>query len=142
MRIVLMRKGQTFLRVNIIQEGKMIYEMLAHIKKRPEMYMSRPSITSLSYYVHGFELALSFHDVFSTDDEREFQQFKRWMAREWSGANLGWWGQILLLVSCQEQLESESDAALEEKAFDQFFALLEHYSVLFQQAEAHVNLLF
>lgn len=119
----------------------MLYEMLAHIKKRPEMYMGRPSITSLSYYVHGFELALSFHSVFSAEDEKEFQQFKQWMAREWNGANLGWWGQILLLVSCQEQLERESDDALEEKAFEQFFALLEQYSVLFQQAEASINIL-
>jgi len=120
----------------------MIYEMLAHIKKRPEMYMNRPSITSLSYYVHGFELALSLHNTFSAADEKEFQQFKQWIARELSGANLGWWGQILLLVSCQEQLESENDAALEEKAFDLFFTLLKQYSELFQQIEAKANILF
>ncbi|HEY3992781.1 MAG TPA: hypothetical protein VGM01_07845 [Ktedonobacteraceae bacterium] len=119
----------------------MIYEMLAHMKKRPEMYMSRPSITALSYYVHGFELAVSLHNILSTEDEREFQRFKQWVAREYSGANLGWWGQLLLFISCQEQLESENDSSLEEKAFTHFFALLEQYSTLFRQAEAKVNML-
>ena len=119
----------------------MIYEMLAHIKKRPEMYMNRPSITTLSYYVHGFELALSLHSMLATEDEREFQHFKQWVAREYSGANLGWWEQILLLISCQEQLESENDSSLEEKAFAHFFVLLEQYSTLFQQAEANLNTL-
>jgi len=116
----------------------MIYEMLAHIKKRPDVYLGRPSITILSHYVHGFEHALTLAPI-SLQEEEEFQHFKQWLAREFRGSNLGWPGQILLFVSREDQLRGESDERLEEQALEYFFVLLEQYSVLFRQAEERVS---
>ena len=96
----------------------MIYDMLAHIKKRPGMYLGRPSITAFSHY-HGFEHALTLAHI-SLQEEEEFQHFKQWLAREFRGGNLGWHGQILLFVSQEDQLRGESDERLEEQALEYF----------------------
>jgi hypothetical protein len=118
----------------------MIYEMLAHVKKRPGMYLGRPSITAFSHYVHGFEHATLLAPISPQEDDEEFQRFKKWLGREFYGANLGWHGQILLLVSREDQLEREKDESLEERAFEHFFVLLEQYSVLFRQIEERVSI--
>jgi hypothetical protein len=118
----------------------MIYEMLAHIKKRPRMYLGEPSITAFSHYVHGFEHALTLAPIPPQEDEEEFQHFKKWLAKEFRGANLGWHGQILFLVSREDQLGRERDKHLEEQALKHFFELLEQYSVLFRQTEERVSM--
>lgn len=119
----------------------MIYEMLAHIKKRPGMYLGRPSITAFSHYVHGFEHALALAHIPPQEDEEEFEHFKKWLAKEFDGANLGWNGQMLLLVSQEDQLGRERDEKLEEQALEHFFVLLERYSLLFQRAEEKVSVM-
>ncbi len=118
----------------------MIYDVLAHIKKRPGMYLGKPSMNALGSYVHGFEHALALAHIPPQEDDEEFEHFKKWLAKEFHGANLGWNGQILFLVSGNDPLWWRKDEKLEEQALERFFALLEQYSSgLFQQAETRVS---
>lgn len=96
-----------------------IYELLEAIRKRPAMYLGRPSISLLEAYLHGYCAGMQSHGL-TASEALPFAAFNSWViARLYPCERNSLWG-WLILRACDGN---------EERAFDRFFEFLDEYRV-------------
>jgi hypothetical protein len=104
--------------IKIIYARK-IYEMLSLIQKRPTLFLTSKSISSLQDYLNGYLIwTLGNNEIYNPGDP-DFDNFKYWMlSKDDRVSGVGFPYSRILLLECEGQ---------EEKAFDRFFEYLEEY---------------
>jgi len=93
-----------------------IYDLLAHIHRRPGMYIVEPSIYRLQAFLTGYDAALGYVGLI-LQDEIGFHRFHDWVARRlgFFESTSGWADMI------------RAKSADDKEAFAQFFVLLEEF---------------
>ena len=103
--------------IKVINSSK-IYEMLELIRRRPELFLTSKSITSLQDFLTGY-LCLPFRKDMYHKDEPNFDEFKYWVLdKDIRKSSLNSSYRKFLLYECN---------CNDEKAFDRFFEYLEEY---------------
>ncbi len=99
------------------QTPKNIYEFLARINERPGLYLGEKSITALRGFFDGYITAYLENDLIIDWGKPSFRGFNDWVADyfHYKESTAGWKNILLWKLGN------------EEKAFDQFFLLLEKY---------------
>jgi phosphoribosylanthranilate isomerase len=103
-----------------VEKPKNIYEVLNPIKLRPGMYFGRKTIWGLQNYLFGFEDALKFSKA-DFDTRFFFSEFESWALKKLIGKSESPYRLVGVLLQ-----KSGND---EEKAFDQYFELLEEFKL-------------
>ncbi|MEH2144414.1 hypothetical protein [Nostoc sp.] len=100
---------------------KNLYEILAMIRPRPQMYLGQRSLTALGGFIGGYSFALGENGIFFGEETPPFTQFNDWVARyyKWNESTAGWKNIILREVGD------------EAKACDVFFELFELFKQRF-----------
>ena len=107
------------------------YDLLEMIRRRPKMYLGKPSITALYQFLWGIEFALKHIDIEKSNFD--WKQFKPEKERQYLFGFQNWIGRKLLnqdksaynwdyVILCKTKGD-------ESKALDLFFALLEEFKL-------------
>lgn len=98
-----------------ITSARKIYELLKLIEKKPEVWLTSKTISSLQDFLNGY-LTLGFADDIYEVGQPEFKEFEYWLRRS-SKENLSVGSSFssILLEECKGD---------EEKAFNKFFSRL------------------
>lgn len=91
-------------------------ELLERIKKRPGMYLGKPSITRLNMLLTGYSLARLELGLEETKEEQEFSQFQEWIEQKYQSKSTEGWDTLILKHSDDEK-----------GAFNQFFILYDEF---------------
>ncbi|HMJ65357.1 MAG TPA: hypothetical protein VK615_08390 [Candidatus Binatia bacterium] len=94
-----------------------IYDLLAHIRRRPGLYIGDPELTRLQSFIIGYECGLGRGGLMPRHEEPEFHGFHDWIARRlgYYESTSGWYKMI------RERCVSEREA------FDRFYELLDEF---------------
>lgn len=104
--------------IKIIHARK-IYKMLGLIQKRPTIFLTSKSISSLQNFLNGYLIWAFDNDEIYNPGDPDFDGFKYWIFSKFNRAdNVKYTYPGILLPECEGN---------EEKAFDRFFEYLEEY---------------
>jgi hypothetical protein len=112
--------------IEIFRAGK-IYEMLEHVRRRPQMYLTSKSITALQNLLNGYMIVNHAETIYLPGD-RDLNQFIDWLSNKF-GLHDSPKGNIFSTILLQEC------AGNEEQSFDRFFELLDDFK--FEPTGAH-----
>jgi hypothetical protein len=97
-------------------QSEFLYDILAGIQKRPEMYLGNCSISRLRSYLDGYCGSRTDFGLPMTRQEEEFAGFQDWIQARYKITSAHGWDQIILFYSCDEK-----------DALDRFFQLLDEF---------------
>jgi hypothetical protein len=92
------------------------YESIRKIKKRPSMYLGKPSICNLRSYLAGYIFARRELGIAPTEEEQTFVKFQDWIQKKFNVSSSQSWDKIILFYSEDEHT-----------ALEQFFNLFEEF---------------
>jgi hypothetical protein len=90
------------------------YDLLQEIHKRPTLYLSRRSIFDLESFYFGYSTTRRLLNLPLTAQEKEFNEFSKWVQKEYSIEIARSWSMLILLLSVDEK-----------DAFEKFFEIFE-----------------
>ncbi|QLE50564.1 hypothetical protein FD724_22360 [Nostoc sp. C057] len=93
-----------------------LYDLIHNIRKRPAMYLGRPSISNLRTFLAGYCFARRQIAIPQTQQEQEFSGFQTWIQQRFNLTSNQTWDQIILFFSQDEHT-----------ALDQFFKLFDEF---------------
>ena len=97
-------------------KNEYLYDLLERIKKRPGMYLGKPSITRLNMLLTGYSMARIELDLPPTKQEEEFGGFQDWIEERYKITSTHGWDSIILFYSADER-----------DALSNFFQLFEQF---------------
>lgn len=94
-----------------------MYQLLMNIRKKPAIYLGKPSLQRLRHFISGYYLCLDRHGLL--DEYKYFQGFQNFVQDKYKITLTQHWTNILEFY--------DGDG---EKAFERFFELLEEYLIV------------
>lgn len=93
------------------------YEVLQKIKDRPGMYIGKPSITILRYFLVGYAFAREELELELAEEDADFyEHFQPWIQKHFNVRTTNSWANIILLFTRDEK-----------SGFESFFKLLDEF---------------
>jgi hypothetical protein len=93
-----------------------IYQLIDRIKKRPGMYLGKPSIIRLKAFLDGYMGARQDLGFPLTEQEEKFNHFQEWIQTRFKITSSHSWADIILFYSADEK-----------EALNQFFELFDQF---------------
>jgi cytochrome P450 len=93
-----------------------IYELLQKIRKRPDLYLGKPSLEHLQVFLDGYTFARRQLNLPLTEQEQEFEKFQIWIEHKFNLPDTQSWTKIILFYSANER-----------DALQRFFELLDEF---------------
>lgn len=92
------------------------YELIKKIKQRPTLYINQRSLSQLKTFIDGYTFALRQVNIPVSEQEREFEDFQKWIEQKYNQPSTQHWYKIILFYA-----EDETDA------LDKFFELFREF---------------
>ncbi len=99
-----------------------VYELIQRIKKRPSMYLGKPSICNLRSCLSGYILARREAGISQTSEEQALSEFQAWIQNKFQINSSQSWDKIILFFSEDER-----------SALERFFELFEEFTQEFSE---------
>ncbi|QLE56058.1 hypothetical protein [Nostoc sp. TCL26-01] len=94
-----------------------VYEILAKIQAKPEMYIGRPSVSDLFMFLVGYECSRSELEIETMEKEEDFYgEFQPWLQKKLGITTVSSWSKMIMLY-CHD----------ERAGFEKFFTLLDEF---------------
>lgn len=109
-----------------------LYELIEKLRKRPSLYLGKPSIEHLQVFLDGYTFARRQLNIPITKQEREFEGFQNWVECRFNQKDTQSWAKIILFYSEDERA-----------ALDSFFDCFDDFVTQKQQvttSDSDVNL--
>lgn len=106
-----------------------LYELIQKIKKRPSLYLGKPSIEHLQVFLDGYLFARRQLNISLTEQEQQFEGFQGWIEERFNQKNTQSWTKIILFYSQDEQT-----------ALSRFFELFDEFINQNQSSSAELSL--
>ncbi len=92
------------------------YELIRKIRKRPALYLGKPSIDHLQVFLDGYTFARRELGVPLSQEEEYFEKFQEWIESKYNLPDTQSWMKIILFYSADER-----------DALERFFNLFEEF---------------
>ncbi|WP_293067302.1 hypothetical protein [Okeania sp. SIO2B3] len=92
------------------------YELIRKIRKRPALYLGKPSIDHLQVFLDGYTFARRELGVPLSQEEEYFEKFQEWIESKYNLPDTQSWMKIILFYSADER-----------DALERFFDLFEEF---------------
>jgi hypothetical protein len=102
-----------------------VYELIQKIKKRPSMYLGKPSICNLRSCLSGYILARREAGISQTSEEHQLSEFQTWVQNKFQINSSQSWDKIILFYSEDER-----------SALERFFELFEEFTQEFSSSNS------
>lgn len=106
-----------------------LLEILEKIKKRPGMYLGKPSVSDLFIFLAGYKTARRELGIEPNEQEMTFySEFQPWLQKRFQVQTVNSWAKIIMLYSVDEK-----------EGFDYFFKLLDEFFNRDKQLEVNIT---
>lgn len=93
-----------------------LYDLIENIRKRPSLYLGKPSLEHLQVFLDGYSFARRQLKIPPSQQEREFEEFQTWTEEKFNQQNTQSWTKIILFYSENEKM-----------ALERFFELFDEF---------------